>query len=177
MINEKGNINPLETLLTATIFPLRGSMTRMVLSLQAVQMRLPLRFQQTLYMTSGCISSRVISGSPVPTFQMMIWLSQPANRAKWSWGYSVLVFSGCWETGKIAADWKPHQTAQMLCGWMDCIRDLSGKIFYFGGSALLKVHQNRWASVSGITLINKTRPPIKLFSCPANCFFFFFLII
>lgn len=63
--------------LTATIFFLRGSMTRTFLSLQAVQSRLPLRLQLTLKITSGCVSSRLIMASPVPTFQMMIWLSQP----------------------------------------------------------------------------------------------------
>lgn len=54
-------------------------MTLMVLSLQEVQMRLPLRFQQTLKIMSGCWSSSVIMASPVPTFQITIWLSQPGN--------------------------------------------------------------------------------------------------
>lgn len=63
--------------LTATTFFLRGSMTRTFLSLQAVQSRLPLRLQLTLKITSGCMSSRLIMASPVPTFQMTIWLSQP----------------------------------------------------------------------------------------------------
>lgn len=51
---------------------------RKVLSLQVVASRLPLLFQHTLWMTSGCISSRLSSTSPVPTFQMMIILSPPA---------------------------------------------------------------------------------------------------
>lgn len=50
---------------------------RTFLSLQAVQSRLPLRLQLTLKITSGCVSSRLIMASPLPTFQMMIWLSQP----------------------------------------------------------------------------------------------------
>lgn len=66
--------------LTAMISSLRGSMTRSFLSLQAVQMRLPLRFQQTLKMMSGCMSSRVIMASPVPTFQTITTLSQPADK-------------------------------------------------------------------------------------------------
>lgn len=69
--------NPSGLSLTATIFFLRGSMTRTFLSLQAVQSRLPLRLQLTLKITSGCMSSRFIIASPVPTFQMMIWLSHP----------------------------------------------------------------------------------------------------
>ncbi len=62
------------------ISSLRGSMTRTFLSLQAVQMRLPLRFQQTLKMMSGCMSSIVIMASPVPTFQTITTLSQPADK-------------------------------------------------------------------------------------------------
>lgn len=71
--------NPLQRLPTLTIFFLRGSMTRTFLSLQAVHSRLPLRLQLTLKITSGCMSSRLITASPVPTFQMTIWLSQPEN--------------------------------------------------------------------------------------------------
>lgn len=67
---------------TATTFLLRGSMTRTFLSLQAVQSRAPLRLQLTLKITSGCMSSRLIMASPVPTFQMMIWLSQPKKRTQ-----------------------------------------------------------------------------------------------
>lgn len=69
--------SPAAVPLTATIFFLRGSMTRTFLSLQAVQSRLPLRLQLTLKITSGCMSSRLIMASPVPTFQMTIWLSHP----------------------------------------------------------------------------------------------------
>ena len=70
--------NPCAALrLTAMTFFLRGSMTRTFLSLQAVQSRLPLRLQLTLKITSGCMSSRLIMASPVPTFQMTIWLSHP----------------------------------------------------------------------------------------------------
>lgn len=74
---KRSNQNSLQLLLTATIFFLRGSMTRTFLSLQAVHSRLPLRLQLTLKITSGCMSSRLIMASPVPTFQMMIWLSHP----------------------------------------------------------------------------------------------------
>lgn len=68
--------------LTAVIFPLRGSITRTFLSLHAVQMRLPLRLQQTLKITSGCMSSRLIRASPVPTFQTMMRLSHPDGGEK-----------------------------------------------------------------------------------------------
>ena len=71
-----------EVALTATMVSLRGSMTRMVLSLQAVQIRLPLRFQQALKITSGCMSSRVIMASPVLTSQTITWLSQPGHTHK-----------------------------------------------------------------------------------------------
>ncbi len=68
--------------LTAVIFPLRGSITRTFLSLHAVQIRLPLRLQQTLKITSGCMSSRLIIASPVLTFQIMMRLSHPDKEGK-----------------------------------------------------------------------------------------------
>lgn len=39
-------------------------------------------FQHTLWMMSGCMSSRLRSTSPVPTFQMMITLSPPAQNGQ-----------------------------------------------------------------------------------------------
>lgn len=82
--------------LTAVIFPLRGSITRTFLSLHAVQMRLPLRLQQTLKITSGCMSSRLIRASPVPTFQIMMRLSHPDRGEKkkllfWSFSHRFLM--------------------------------------------------------------------------------------
>lgn len=81
--------NPAMFSLTAVIFPLRGSITRTFLSLHAVQMRLPLRLQQTLKITSGCMSSRLIRASPVPTFQMMMRLSHPDRPGKSLFDHSV----------------------------------------------------------------------------------------
>lgn len=76
---------------TATTFFLRGSMTRTFLSLQAVQRRLPLRLQLTLKITSGCMSSRLIMASPVPTFQMTIWLSHPkTDTCSTAWLHAAL---------------------------------------------------------------------------------------
>lgn len=54
--------------LTETIMPDLGSKTRNFLSLHVVANKLPSRFKDKLYITSGCLSI-IFTASPLPTSQ------------------------------------------------------------------------------------------------------------